>query len=239
MKVKIDPYKNFIGPFQIAEFICFWAKKEKDEWGFEHTADWVHNFGEWLSGGEKYDSWLNKLCLWIESKRKRNIKVKIDRWDTWSIDDTLAHIILPMLKQLKEQKHGSPMIKMEDVPEEMRLNDYNEEWESQQCFDFYKEDNKQNIQCDIHDRWDWILDEMIFAFEHIVDDSWEDGFRTGNFDTVWTPTSFDENGKPKLYKMDEGPNHTYKCDYEGMKLVEDRIQNGLRLFGTYYQGLWS
>ena len=50
---------------------------------------------------------------------------------------------------------------------------------------------------------------------------------------------WDENGKPTLYQMKEGPNHTYKCDYDGMNLVHERIRNGFRLFGKYYQGLWD
>jgi len=51
MKVYIGPYKNWFGPYQLAETLCFWAKKEKDEYGFERTPDWVHNFGEWLAHG--------------------------------------------------------------------------------------------------------------------------------------------------------------------------------------------
>jgi hypothetical protein len=39
--------------------------------------------------------------------------------------------------------------------------------------------------------------------------------------------------------MDRGPKDTYKCDYDGMKMVEERIQNGFRLFGRYYQNLWD
>ena len=32
---------------------------------------------------------------------EQQVSVRIDPWDTWSMDDTLAQIILPMLKQLK------------------------------------------------------------------------------------------------------------------------------------------
>jgi hypothetical protein len=46
-------------------------------------------------------------------------------------------------------------------------------------------------------------------------------------------------GGHKFYQMGRGPNDTYKCDYEGMKQVEERIQNGFRLFGKYYQNLWD
>ena len=38
----------------------------------------------------------------------RTEKIHIDPWDTWSMDYTLALIILPMLNQLKESKHGAP-----------------------------------------------------------------------------------------------------------------------------------
>jgi hypothetical protein len=227
MRVKIGPYKNWIGPYQIAETLCFWAKKETDEYGFKHKPDWVHNFGTWLAGGEDKDSLLHKFCIWVESKRTRTIKVKIDRWDTWSMDHTLAHIVLPMLKQLKETKHGAPFVDDEDVPEELRSTNAEpkeQEWDTDS--NHFK-------------RWDWVMDEMIFAFECELDDSWEDKFRTGVMDTIWTPTSFDENGKPKTYQMDDGPNHTYECDYEGMKVVQTRISNGFRLFGKYYQGLWD
>jgi hypothetical protein len=29
------------------------------------------------------------------------------------------------------------------------------------------------------------------------------------------------------------------CDWDGLKLEQERIQNGFRLFGKYYQGLWD
>ena len=227
MRVKIGPYKNFIGPYQIAEALCFWAKKETDEYGFKHTADWVHNFGEWLAGGEDKESWLHKFCLWVESKRTRTIKVKIDRWDTWNMCNTLGIIILPMLKQLNEQKKGSPFVDDEDVPEELKSTTAppkENEWDT--------DDNH-------HKRWEYVLKEMLFSFECLNDDSWEDAFRSGEHDTIWTPISFDENGKAKTYQMEKGPKDTYECDYEGMKVVQSRIDNGFRLFGKYFQHLWS
>ena len=41
--------------------------------------------------------------------------IVIHDYDTWNIDVTLAHIIVPMLKQLKEKKHGAPFVDNEDV----------------------------------------------------------------------------------------------------------------------------
>jgi len=251
MKVYIGPYKNWFGPYQLAELLCFWVKKEKDEFGFEREPDWVHNFGNWLAHGswdsEKTDPFnrkyekktlLYKFLTWIDQFKKRKQYIRIDPWDTWSMDSTLAPIILPMLKQLRSTKHGSPPVDLEDVPEEMRTVEH-EEYESQKCFDFYHEDDTKNKRYSIHDRWDWVLNEMIFAFERLVDDSWEDKYSSGEMDHYSEPCEWDENGKPTLFTMKEGPNHTYKCDYDGLRKEWDRINNGLRLFGKYYRGLWD
>jgi hypothetical protein len=157
--------------------------------------------------------------------------VKIDRWDTWSMDHTLGRIALPMLKQLKATKHGAPFVDDEDVPDELKSTAApakENEWDT--------DDNHFK-------RWDWALGEMIFAFECKVDDSWEDAFREGEIDMLWVPVDRDGNEVPKgdhnFYQMKRGPKDTYKCDYEGMKKVQARIDNGFRLFGKYYQALWD
>lgn len=244
MKVYIGPYKSWLGPYQLAEKLCFWAKKEKDEHGFPKTPDWVHNFGEWLAHGDiepeptkenpkslfnkkRKTTLLYRFLIWLESKRSRSIYIKIDKYDTWSMDSTLSMIILPMLKQLKETKHGSHMVDDEDVPDEIKSTSApprENEWDS--------DDN-------LHKRWDYVLDEMIWAFEQLNDDTWENQYHTGERDLQSEVCEWDENGKPKLYRMIEGPNHTSKFDSEGHKKHNDRINRGLVLFGKYYRGLWD
>ncbi len=252
MKVYIGKPTNWVGPYQLADRLCFWVPNVKDEWGIEDKPDWVHKFGEFLAHGfhketpEQEKRWFNrerpktllyKFLEFIHSKKIKKKYIKIDYWDTWSMDHTLSPIILPMLKQLKATKHGSGYIDMEDVPEYMRTTN-SEEYESQECFDFYHED-KEERKYNIHDRYEWVLDEMIFAFEHLVDDSWEDKYSSGVMDHVSEPCKWDENGKPTLYTFKEGPNHTYKCDYEGLQKEWDRVDNGLRLFGKYFRTLWD
>jgi len=227
MKVNIGPYRNFVGPYQIAEMLCFWVKEEKDEIGYPKKPDWVHDFGTWLSGGEEKDSVLMKLCTWIESKRKRTIKVRIDNYDVWSMDHTLAYIILPMLKKLKDNKHGAGFVDDEDVPEDLRSTNAP------------PKENEYDTDANHFKRWDWVLDEMIQAFKCKVDDSWEDQYHSGVHDIVWEVSSTDENGKPKLYQMKDGPKNTYKCDYEALEKHGKRNQNGYRLFGKYYSNLWN
>jgi hypothetical protein len=168
-------------------------------------------------------TWLYKFLSWIDSKKKRTIKVHIDRWDTWGMDDTLAHIILPMLKQLKETKQGAPYVDFSDVPKELYVN---EELTEEQK-DLGEVDDKH------FERWDWVLDEMIFAFESKRDDSWEEQFESGEWDMKWKKI---EGG---MSEMIEGPNHTIKYDWEGRKKYQERISNGFRLFGKYYESLWD
>jgi hypothetical protein len=148
------------------------------------------------------------------------------------MDSTLSPIILPMLKQLRDTKHGSPMVDFADVPEYMRTTT-TEDWDSQKVFDFYNEDEPEGY--DVHKRWEWVLNEMIFAFEHIVDDSWEEAFRSGEIDMKFVTCP----NNPEISTMEHGPNHTYVCDYDGIQKVYDRIDNGLRLFGKYFRHLWD
>jgi hypothetical protein len=155
--------------------------------------------------------------------------VKIDRYDTWSMDHTLADIILPMLQQLKNSKHGAPNVDDRDVPKGLGLR----------STEAPPKENEWDTDGNWFKRWDWVLSEMIFAFEHKVDDSWQDAFSSGVIDWKSEACDWYENGKPKMFKMVDGPNHTYKCDYEGMRRVEKRIQNGFVLFGKYYQNLWD
>lgn len=227
MKVNIGPYKSWVGPYQIAEMLCFWVKPVKDEFGIESKPDWVHDFGRWLSGGEQ-ESVLLKVCQWIESKRSRQVYVKIDAYDTWSMDSTLAPIILPMLRQLQATKQGSPFVDDEDVPEELKSTSAppkESEWDTDA--NHYK-------------RWDWVLDQMIHSFECKQDDSWQDQYRKGEIDILWKPSEqVDSKGKPLTYEMAKGPKDTYQCDYEAMAQHQARISNGFRLFGKYYEALWD
>ena len=147
----------------------------------------------------------------------RNIQVQIDPWDTWSMDHTLAHIILPMLKQLRNTKHGSPNVDNTDVPEYL-------------CSTDDKEDDK------VHLKWDYVLDEMIFAFESKMED-WEEQFWLIKPKVDWhtfTNRQPDEDGFIPLPWLEEG-----HLDLEGYKAYQERISNGFRLFGVYFESLWD
>lgn len=104
-----------------------------------------------------------------KSDKERKVSVRIDKEDTWAMHETLSHIIVPMLKQLKESKHGSPFVDDIDVPDELKSTAApvkEHDWDT--------DDNH-------HKRWEWALSEMIWAFEqHLTD--WDQQFFHGDFD---------------------------------------------------------
>jgi hypothetical protein len=227
MKIYINKYRShWLSPYTILEKVFFWREIDYDEPIIEKWSDRLQPFSV-------------ALQKFLDIIHPKINYVKIDRWDTWSMDHTLAEIVLPMLKQLKKDKHGSPYVELEDVPEELR-GASTPEYDQQLTFDFYSEAREEkDVDYElVHKRWDWVMDEMIFAFEHKVDDSWEDAFRSGVIDIVWVKDEKTYNGQ-QLNRMERGPNDTYKCDYDGIRKVQERMENGFRLFGKYYQGLWD
>ena len=193
MKVYLSKYRyHWTSPYTICEKICFWREIDYDE-------PWVVKVNKVL------DPVMNVWMKFLDKIHPRIEYVKIDDYDTWSMDGTLAKIILPMLYEIRKSKCGAPATDDIDVPEELRSTSAP------------AKENSWDTDAFWFDRWNWILDEMIFAFESIVHDNWEDPFFTG---------------------MD-GPKDSRKWDKEGWMIVEERIQNGLVLFGKYYRGLWT
>jgi len=88
-------------------------------------------------------------------RKNRAINVRIDKYDTWGLDHTLALIILPALKQFREHHHGSPMI--------------------DECYDV--ETGTINDE-KLHEAWDNIIDKMISSFEYILMEENSDGIYT-------------------------------------------------------------
>lgn len=214
MKVKIGKYNSWIGPYQIAEALCFWIPAVEDEYKTKTKPDWVHDFGTWLSENrDGSDTVLLKVCQWIESKRPRQIYVHIDHYDTWSLDYTLALVAHPMLKQLQAAKHGAPNTDDEDVPDELKstaAEPKQEEWDTDS--NHFK-------------RWDWIMNEMIWAFEQKTLDDSDSQFYTH-------PEKIPGEGLMESIGRIE-------VDEAGLKAHYARKKNGFRLFGKYYEALWD
>jgi len=177
-----------------------------------------YSFLDWTAKQNWYENFLEKVedtIQWVYDHTvniiidnlNQKVNVHIDHWDTWSMDHTLAPIILPMLKQLRDNKHGSPMVDDEDVPEELRskFDPYS------RTPDLFADTIEYDIaeKCHdalIHEKWDWVMNEMIYAFNC-------------------------KANKDDVYMRIE--------DQDEMRKEQERISNGFRLFGKYYEGLWD
>jgi len=218
MKVYLGKYVNWIGPYQIAEILCFWVKKVPDEYGIKSKPDWVHDFGTWLAEDKNGDSsWLANFCEWVQSKRKRTQYIKIDNYDVWGMDGTLALIIHPMLLKLNTQKHGYGWVDNKDVPKELRSTAPGARKGIKNKYDW---DNYAEA------RYSWVMTELIWTFEQLADD---------------------DNGERQFYDHSESNKekdfnksiHKLKVDRAGLEAHHKRIENGLRLFGKYFRTLWD
>jgi hypothetical protein len=211
----MNGYPNhWLSPYTIIDYVFFWTDWSKcsRRKGFVDDKDFIEH-PAWV---EKVVPLLNPLCDVLKKIREviqPTIRyVKIDRYDTWSMDHTLAYIIHPMLLQLKTDKHGAPYTEDDDVPEYLRSHmaqPKENEWDTDSLHFM---------------RWDWILDEMIWAFAQELkdDDEWQFFDHT---DALGLP--FEEAiGKTKV-------------DREGLEAHQKRKANGFRLFGRYYQNLWD
>ena len=167
-----------------------------------------------ISGYPNWRFYHHWLYDWFGYSPKQKTSIRIDKYDTWSMDHTLAPIILPMLVQLKATKHGAPFVDYEDVPEELRPEP---EW-------YEKYSKNGETDPDFFKRWDYVLDEMIWAFEQKCRDNWQDDYYG----------DYVENQK---YGPMAGSFEW--IDREGQKAHQDRMSNGFRLFGKYFESLWD
>jgi len=220
MRVWTSKYRNhWISPYVILKAICFW---ERDE-------DRIYNLKE--EANNPYVLWvklLDPICQglqwFLDRVHPRWTYVRLDPWDTWSFDHTLADIILPGLKQLKATKHGAPFVDDEDVPEGLNLRSTEAE----------TKENEWDTDSNHFKRWDWVLKEMIWSFEQKTDDEADSKF----FDHSAYKDQGDTDHKKWLNDLTEGVSKV-KYDKEGHQKWQERKANGFRLFGKYFEALWD
>lgn len=157
----------------------------------EDTLQWIYN---------------HTINLYLERKERR-VQVKIHKYDTWSMDSTLAPIILPMLKQLRDTKHGAPLVDDEDVPDNLKST--NAPIKENEC----------DTDANYFKRWDYVLDEMIWAFEQKNKDDYYGSYIEGNEEVL--------SGRIEW------------VDDKGIQAHQTRMTNAFQLFGKYYESLWD
>lgn len=198
MRVRIGPYSPWYDPVRLLsplERVLGHEKFERVLEGFENSP-------------------LGSFLKRRSNRYRRRVSVRIDGYDCWNLDETLAFIIAPALRKLKEAKHGAALVDDEDVPESLASDSSDER---------------------TFEKWAYILDEMIWAMDQLVDNK-DDQFYSGSTDFVEVPVKL---GGEELVELRESPRSTFKIDLEGLRAYNDRISNGLCLFGKYMRALWD
>ena len=209
MKVYMSGYRNhWVSPYTIIKRVCFWRvlttkNDDEDAWYDEPWAEkWADRLQPWCERLREFLDWIHPPIRYV----------KIDHYDTWSMDHTLAHIIHPMLIQLRDTAMGSGQTDPEDVPEHLRPTD------PPGPHNNYEDST-------VHERWQWVMNEMIWAFEQELQDD-----DTSKF--------YDHSGVDHSAGLNTQIGQI-KVDRAGLEAHEKRKANGFRLFGKYYQSLWD
>lgn len=203
MKIYLTkPRNHWVSPYKILEKVFFWREIDYDEPIIDKWSDRLEPF---CKAWQKFLDFIHPEVHYI----------KIDYWDTWSMDYTLSPIIAPMLKQLQKTKHGAPLVDDEDVPAGLNLR----------SSEAPAKENEWDIDENHFKRYDWVLKEMIWTFETLSDGDHEGKF----FDH--SDVKEKESFTDQISKI--------KVDHEGLDAHNERIKNGLRLFGKYYRTLWD
>jgi hypothetical protein len=136
----------------------------------------------------------------------REVDIQIDNYDHWNADHTIALVALPIIKDLREKSQGAPYVELDDVPASLHPVGT---WPPHEPDPAH------------FDRWDYVLDEIIYALDYIANDREFDAYES-------------EPDSDGLFGT--------KITEESTKRMEEeskRVKNGLLLFGKYYQALWS
>lgn len=123
----------------------------------------------------------------------RQEEIEIHNYDSWNAFETIAKVAYPILVQLKATKQGYALVSAEDAP----------------GIDLKPSEVESGFS---EARWDYVLDEMIFAMKEIAE------------------------GEPKAPSYDKLSSNSseYFAEY---KVYNARIQKGCELFGKYFRNL--
>ena len=155
----------------------------------------------------------------------RKVDIRIDKWDAWSLDHTLALIIAPSLEALKKTLHGYPSTILQ---EEINL--------------FPSQTRRVEIDTDEESegvrKWTGILDQMIWSFSEVAADY-------PNAPPIPPRLNASEDEHGDLDKWLETINEAKYDEVELAKWRSDlakynaRIDAGLMLFAKWYRNLWD
>lgn len=159
-----------------------------------------------------------------EPCRRGSIKkceVILDKEDTWNMDFTVATIVAPLIKQLRETKHSYAAIDKEDVPQELHQT-YGTQGEHTE---------KYSVQA-----YEWVLNEIEWAMNEISNENKNEPPHHTKTGTMEFGEIDPKKGTgPLIFNGWESTPESIAAN----KAYHERIQNGCRLFGLHLMALWD
>ena len=118
---------------------------------------------QWYRMLTEVNDFLIKIVNAVKNKLLEHRIVHISKYDLFSLDWSLSHVILEGLVRFKvDNKLSVPFVDDEDLPEDMSYAAHNT--------------TAQEADTEFLDtRWQYVLDQMIEAFVLIKDDDWTYG----------------------------------------------------------------
>lgn len=174
-------------------------------------------------------------------------KVRFSGRELWNLDNTLAPIIHTGLVQFKESKrHGYPMQAVYDYLQEVKG------MTEEQVKSMFNENPDDYSFKEVEEFFEVILDRMIFAFSEEAKQDYSDIEECPTICSMTNPEEFgeenlgpDEKGnvytffKPKKGYTQEDVNAYWVRHKEHVEKLEEKIKEGMRLFGVYFYSLWD
>lgn len=152
-------------------------------------------------------------CRWNIKCAYQKIRYGVSDDDVFSLYHRIAKFIVPRLKYFKETGRKG-------IPVEFLSPDYH----------LLNEQEMEIAEKKANDEWAAILDEMIFAFEYIIDDEKHAPFP----DILLKRWDKNEFNHPRTTEEEQA----WKEYISLSEKLEERKKKGLELFHKHYENLW-
>ena len=207
----------------------------------------------WFLGEVNYYSHTYLNVKWgLKNKLQRLIRGYSDS-DCWNLPQAIARFILPRIKHLRKNYNSlanrNHLITIDGkvIPYKADQKNLELKEDSTGYVEGYidKEIDKP-ISLDSSE-YEYVLDEIIFALQMIVD---EDSTDLGNLDRLYEvyPEGFDPIKDRQMFLTPQGDGtslvefeskNNIQPDYSKLNKAYERQRNGLILLGLYFKDLWD
>lgn len=164
----------------------------------------------------------------INTKKEDTVKkMEIGFTDLFNLDGVLGRVIVACLEAFKKEEHAGFTVEDAHLPDHLAYlkplvvdGKYTDEIYGGNSDPLHKE------------RFNYIIDEMIFAFQSCYDSSLED---------YWIPDPDYDPTQDTLITQADGSllfNLDITEDDVKREAYEKRVRNGFNLFSRYYRSLW-